>query len=106
MAVLKTPKDLKGEAAEFYRRIASSYDLTDAGLSLLTVSAFTLQRWVEARRHIDKNGLLQQTASMVRLNPLAKVEHDCRLSFCRLLKEMNLDHEYEGTLDELQNKIC
>lgn len=100
-----TPKDLKGDAAEFYRRIASSYDLTDAGLSLLQVAAFTLQRWIEARRHIDKHGLLQQSKTMVRLSPLAKVEHDCRLSFCRLLKEMNLDHEYEGALDELENKI-
>ena len=90
------PSKLTGEAKAFYQRIVDKYDLTDAGIQLLEVAAFTLQRMFEAKALIDKEGIVQGGKSMNRLHPAVKCEHDARLSFCRFLKELNLDSELEN----------
>lgn len=80
------------QSQEFYDKIVSEYQLTTAGLQLLKVAAATLTRWREAKAILDKNGLISQ-GNIPRVHPAAKIEHDARLSFCRMMKELNLDSE-------------
>ena len=89
---IETPKGLNNESAAFYRKIAGGYSLNNAGLELLKVSCFTLQRWREAKDVLDKSGLVV-AGNIPRIHPAAKVEHDCRLSFCRMMKELGFSEE-------------
>ena len=86
------PKGLKAEGAAFYRKIAGGYSLNNAGLELLKVACFTLQRWREAKEALDKAGLVI-AGNIPRIHPAAKIEHDCRLSFCRMMKELGFSEE-------------
>jgi phage terminase small subunit len=87
---IEKPKGLDPEASAFYRKIAGSYDLNNAGLELLKVAAFTLMRWREAKTKIDADGIVI-AGNIPRVHPATRVEHDCRLSFCRLMKELGFD---------------
>lgn len=90
----QVPKGLKNsQAIDFYRRITGRYELTDAGRELLLVASYTLQRMLEAKALLDAEGLVQIGKTQNHLHPAAKCEHDARLSFCRCLKELNLDSE-------------
>ena len=89
---LEIPKGLNAEARAFYRKIAGGYDLNNAGIELLKVACFTLQRWREAKEALDKSGLVIE-GNIPRIHPAAKVEHDCRLSFCRMMKELGFSEE-------------
>ena len=86
------PKGLNNEARVFFRKIAGHYELNNAGLELLKVACFTLQRWREAKETLDKAGLIVE-GNIPRIHPAAKVEHDCRLSFCRMMKELGFNEE-------------
>ncbi|MDH4203548.1 MAG: P27 family phage terminase small subunit [Phycisphaerae bacterium] len=86
------PKGLSPEARDFYRKIAGGYSLNNAGLELLKVACFTLQRWREAKDVLDKSGLVI-AGNIPRIHPAAKIEHDCRLSFCRMMKELGFSEE-------------
>ena len=91
------PKGLSNpEAVAFYNKITDKCQLTYAGLQLLTVAAYTLERMLEAKAILDNEGLCQGGQAMNRLHPAAKAEHDSRLSFCRIVKELNLDSELEN----------
>lgn len=89
---IEIPKGLTPEARTFYKKIAGRYDLNNAGLELLKVACFTLQRWREAKDTLDKAGLIVQ-GNIPRVHPACKVEHDCRLSFCRMMKELGFSEE-------------
>lgn len=91
----ESPKGLNPEAKAFFNKISTKYQLTDAGLELLKVACFTLQRWRESKEILDKAGLVTE-GNIPRVHPANKIEHDCRLSFCRLMKELNLDSELEN----------
>ena len=91
-AKLETPKGLNAEAKIFFRKIAGRYELNNAGLELLKVACFTLQRWREAKETLDKSGLIVK-GNIPRVHPAAKVEHDCRLSFCRMMKELGFSED-------------
>ena len=89
---IEVPKGLNAEARAFYRKIAGAYSLNNAGLELLKVACFTLQRWREAKEVLDKAGLVV-VGNIPRIHPAAKVEHDCRLSFCRMMKELGFSED-------------
>ena len=89
---IEIPKGLNAEARKFYRKIAGAYDLNNAGLELLKVACFTLQRWREAKETLDKAGLVIK-GNIPRIHPAAKVEHDTRLSFCRMMKELGFNED-------------
>ncbi len=87
------------ESAAFYDRITAEYHLTTAGLELLRVACDTLSRWRQAKDVLDSEGLVL-SGNIPRIHPAAKIENDTRLSFCRMMKELNLDHELRELQDE------
>lgn len=91
---------IDAESSEFYDKFVKEYDLTTAGLELLKVACDTLSRWRSAKLILDDEGVVIQSGNLSRIHPAAKVEHDARLSFCRMLKELNLDHELRELQDE------
>jgi hypothetical protein len=98
---MKKPKTDKmdAESQGFFDRISREYQLTCAGLELLKVAAHTLSRWRQAKAILDIEGLYVK-GQIPRIHPAAKVEHDCRLSFCRMLKELSLDSEAQEILEK------
>ena len=83
------------DAAAFFDRITAEYELTTAGRELLKMACATLTRWRAAKQILDKEGCILTGGNLPRIHPAAKIEHDARLSFCRMLKELNLDDESE-----------
>ena len=88
----RAPNGLSAAAKAFYRKIVDAYELNSAGLELLRVAAFTLHRWDEAKAILDEKGLIVD-GNIARIHPAAKIENDCRLSFCRLVKELGLSED-------------
>ena len=89
---IEVPKGLSAESGMFFKKIAGGYSLNNAGLELLKVAAFTLQRWREAKEILDVSGLVSE-GNIPRVHPATKVEHDCRLSFCRMMKELGFSED-------------
>ena len=89
---IEIPKGLDIESRAFFKKIAGAYSLNNAGLELLKVACFTLQRWREAKEILDKSGIVSE-GNIPRVHPATKVEHDCRLSFCRMMKELGFSED-------------
>jgi hypothetical protein len=91
--------EMDAESRAFYDKILSEYEMNTAGKKLLEVACFTLTRWRQARAILDREGCVLPGA-IARIHPAAKIENDARLSFCRFVKELNLDQNLEKMTDE------
>jgi phage terminase small subunit len=82
---------LSDEAATWFGEVLDAFDLEPHDVMLLTAAAECWDRLQEARRMLDRDGLVVITGSGVKAHPACAVERDCRMAFARLVRELALD---------------
>ena len=89
------PKGLSREAARWWRRLHSGYELADEGAQLLLETALqALDRMREARKVLDAEGLtVRDRFGQAKAHPLIVVERDSRAAMVAALKALNLSVE-------------
>jgi P27 family predicted phage terminase small subunit len=93
----RAPKHLQPATRRWYAQVARDYVLETHHLRLLQLAGEAWDRTVQAREGVDKHGLIVRTASGgFKTNPCIAIERDSRLSFARLLRELDLDVEPPG----------
>jgi hypothetical protein len=83
-------KGLSAESAALFERLSAEYEIVDgAGLALLRSIGESLDRVSQARKIIERDGLVVETSSGPKAHPLLAVERDAKnavFSGMRLLK--------------------
>jgi len=88
----QAPEYLRDETRLWWAHVADTWTLEEHHLLLLTLAAEALDRGQQAREEIAKDGLTVPTREGgAKLHPAVRVESDARLSFCRVLRELDLD---------------
>lgn len=97
--VIPSPPDhLSPSTAEWWRGIVETYEVEPHMLRLLTAAAEAWDRSQEAREAIAEHGLTFMSGVPPRpvARPEVKIEHDSRIAFARMLRELALDVEPPG----------
>jgi phage terminase small subunit len=91
----KAPKHLCPATKRWWKSVVSTYELEPHHIRLLQLAAESWDRGQQAREILDAQGLTFVDDKLNRLtaHPCIAVERDCRLSFARLLRELDLDVE-------------
>src|SRR5262245_2448137 len=87
--VTPPPAHLSAEAAGWWRKITTEWDLDDAGQLILTMALEAFDRMRGAQRVIKREGLTIKG----RAHPATVIERDARLAMLRALRQLNLDLE-------------
>jgi P27 family predicted phage terminase small subunit len=91
---LKAPKHLKAATRLWWEHVASMWTLEQHHLRLLTQAGNSWDRCEQARKLLAKDGLTVPTKDGgVRAHPAVRIEAEARISFCRCLRELDLDVE-------------
>jgi len=89
---MKAPSHLRAATRTWWKSIADTYELEAHHLSLLTAAAECWDRAQEARETVEKHGPYFRTKSgNIKAHPAIAVERDSRVTFARLIRELNLD---------------
>src|SRR5262245_31182204 len=88
----KPPKHLRPTTRKWFADVVSSYELEPHHVRLLTLAAESWDRIQEAREAIAQSGLTYvNKAGEPRRHPAVQIEHDSKIAFARLLRELALD---------------
>ena len=91
---VRAPRHLKPATKRWWVSVVTTWELQEHHVRLLTLAAEAWDRSQEARALVDKEGLTVPTGGGgAKLHPAVRVENDCRLSFARLIRELDLDLE-------------
>ena len=86
------PGHLEAATRVWWLSVVTRWDLEPHHVRLLTLAAEAWDRGVQARELLKRDGLTVDTkAGGVRAHPCVRIEADCRLSFARLIRELDLD---------------
>ena len=86
------PKHLTKDTRKWVNYVIRNFDLRPHHELLLVLAGEALDRSIEARDAINRDGLmLIDRFDQSKLNPLVNVERDSRLAFCRILRELQLE---------------
>ena len=86
------PKHLAADSAAIWRELTGTYVFGVEGFPILEAALEARDRAREARRELERTGLLfVSESSTPHLNPLAKVERDAMREFRLAWKQLNLD---------------
>jgi P27 family predicted phage terminase small subunit len=86
------PKHLSPTTRAWWREVCETFSLEGHHLKLLTLACEALDRALEARAIIDRDGAFYKNRfGEPRAHPAVGVERDARLAFARLLRELALD---------------
>jgi hypothetical protein len=89
------PEHLRESTREWWLSVVEAFELESHHLKLLTLAAESWDRCQQAREAIGLHGLTFQSGDppTPKARPEVKIEHDSRISFARLLRELSLDVE-------------
>ena len=88
----KPPHHLRAATRAWWTHVVSTWQLEEHHLRLLTLASEAWDECQAAREQIRREGLTVPTkAGGPRLHPCVRVEQDARISFARLLRELDLD---------------
>lgn len=95
MQDLKPPASLSKEAATWWTKFTTEYEISDeAGLLLLQTGLEALDRLREAQKAIKKDGAqVADRFGQMKAHPLLPTERDSRAAMLAALKSLNLDLE-------------
>ncbi len=89
-----TPKHLRPATQRWYRAVVREFVLEDHHLKLLQAAAEAWDRLTEARETLERDGsYYRDRFGCPRPHPALRTENDARISFCRTLRELDLDVE-------------
>src|SRR5262245_16408183 len=91
----RPPAGLSKAAKEFWTDVRDEYQISDAGgLRVLEIAARAFARLDEARRLLDREGLvIRDRWNQPKPHPAAQVERDARSGLLRALASLHLDVE-------------
>ncbi len=91
----KAPKGLSREAARWWRRLTTEYEIGDnAGRLILTMAMEAFDRMRQAQAVLATDLIVDKDRfDQVKAHPLAVVERDSRAQMMAALKALNLDSE-------------
>jgi P27 family predicted phage terminase small subunit len=88
----KPPKHLQKATKTWFEHVVSTWELEEHHVRLLTLAGEAWDRAEQARTTIAKVGLTYMNkAGEPRRHPAVQIEHDARIGFARLLRELALD---------------
>jgi P27 family predicted phage terminase small subunit len=89
------PRHLRSrEARRLWRSTVKDFALEAHQLALLESACKSLDRLVEAREQIDRDGItVKDRFGQLREHPATKIERDSRIALARLLRELQLTDE-------------
>lgn len=86
------PSHLRPETRAWWRAVVADFELEEHHVKVLTMAAEAWDRAVEARERVaDEGAFYRDRFGAPKSHPALVIERDCRLSFARLLRELNLD---------------
>lgn len=88
------PAHLSAEAAAWWARVLTSYDLADEALLILEGALEMFDRMREAQKHIATHGIVMTNErGMPHANPACRVEKDAKTSMLSHFRELGLNLE-------------
>jgi phage terminase small subunit len=89
---IKPPKHLRPATRRWFAGVLEQYELEEHHVRLLTLAGEAWDRCVAARQAIDEHGMVYADRfGAPRSRPEVAIERDSRLSFTRLIRELDLD---------------
>jgi phage terminase small subunit len=85
------PNHLSPAMKDWWDAVTADYDLDRHHLRLLEAACGAWDRMVQARIALAEHGLTYESQGGPRARPEVAIERDSRLSFARLLRELDLD---------------
>jgi phage terminase small subunit len=90
----RAPDHLAPSSRKWWSTVTGDYELEQHHVRLLTLAAEAFDRTVAAREVLDREGMTYvDRFGAPRSRPEVAIERDGRLSFARLLRELDLDVE-------------
>jgi len=90
----KAPEWLEELTQTWWRSVVADYDLEEHHLRLLTLACEAWDRGQQARAQIANEGATYEDRfGAPRLHPAVTIEHNARIEFARLIRELDLDGE-------------
>jgi phage terminase small subunit len=94
----KPPTYLKSATRDWFAHVLAEYELDQHHVRLLTLAGESWDRGQEARAAIEKHGITYlDRFGAPRKRPEVSVEAESRISFARLLRELDLDLDPPST---------
>jgi len=91
---LKAPSHLRADTQAWWTSVCSDYDLDAHHVMLLTLAAESWDRCCEAREILSEFGcVIGGREGGARPHPAVAIERDAKISFARLIAQLNLDAE-------------
>ena len=88
----RAPAHLESATAAWWLEVVTTWDLDAHHVRLLTLAAEAFDRSVQARKVVARKGLtFRDRFGQPKARPEVAMERDARLSFARLLRELDLD---------------
>jgi phage terminase small subunit len=88
----KPPKHLQPATRRWFAGVLENYELEEHHVRLLVLAGESWDRCVAARQAIDEHGMIfTDRFGAPRQRPEIAIERDSRLSFARLIRELDLD---------------
>ncbi|CAN5188435.1 hypothetical protein BH20ACT9_BH20ACT9_06050 [soil metagenome] len=88
----RPPSYLSRSARSFWRATVAAYELEPHHLRLLALALEASDRAEQAREALAESGIVcTDRYGKPRAHPLVSVERDARLSFARLMRELDLE---------------
>lgn len=87
-----TPEHLESDTKAWYETVLSTWELDEHHKRILALAAGAWDRSEQARRALEEHGLVfLDRFGSPHARPEIKIEHDSRILFSRLLRELGLD---------------
>lgn len=91
------PDYLRDDGRRLWSEVVEAYLLDSHQVEILALAAGALDRQVEARQIVDRDGpCVEDRFGQVRTHPMVAVERDCRLAVARLVRELALEAPPSG----------
>ena len=89
---VRAPQHLRLDTRRWWRHCGAEWPLEAHHIKLLTIAAESWDRLTMAREIIDRDGMtFLDRLGHPRPRPEIAIERDCRISFMRAIRELDLD---------------
>jgi phage terminase small subunit len=91
---VRAPSHLEPATRSWWSSVVDGYVLEPHHVRLLTLAAEAWDRGQAARARVDADGItVNDRYGVPKAHPAIAIERDCRITFARLIRELDLDGE-------------